>query len=145
MILDEPYDSGPGLPPPPARDAAMSEEQAIQKIKAVLEARKKMILVMTLDKAEMRLDGEYLRIVFAPSESSYKSQVESNRKVISEACFEVVGRALSVSVSIGEHGGSEAPPKQKEARPRDEASTHPNVKAVVDKFQGVLEVIKPDN
>jgi hypothetical protein len=145
MLLDEPYDEGPVLPPPAVKEQTTGEEEAVQKIKAALEARKKMILVMTLDKAEsIRVDGEFLRIVFAPSESSYKSQVESSRKVITEACFEVVGRPLSVSVSIGGPGGAESPPEQKEASTKAETSTHPNVKAVVDKFQGILEVIKPE-
>jgi DNA polymerase-3 subunit gamma/tau len=147
MLLDEPYDEGPVLPPPAAKEKeqAVGGEAAVQKIKAALEARKKMILVMTLDKAEsIKIDGGFLRVVFAPSESSYKSQVESSRKVITEACLEVVGRPLSVSVTIGGPGGAEPSPKQDEARARDETSAHPNVKAVVDKFQGVLEVIKPE-
>src|SRR5215213_1163107 len=135
MLLDEPFDESPALPPPAAKEQTTGGEAAVQRIKAALEARKKMILVMTLDKAEsIRIEGEFIRIVFAPSESSYKSQVESSRKVIAEACFEVVGRPLSVSVSIGGAGGAENPPEQKEASTRGETSTHPNVKAVVDKF-----------
>jgi hypothetical protein len=120
----------------------------VQKIKAALEARKKMLLVMTLAKADMRVDGDVLRVVFAPSESAYRSQVEANRKVISEACNEVIGRPLSVSVSIGEQDGSEVSPKQKESRSKDEkdeAANHPNIKAVVDMFKGDLKVIKPEN
>lgn len=141
MILDEPYEDEP----PAAAGAAVSGEQAVQKIKAALEARKKMLLVMTLAKADMRVDGDVLRVVFAPGDSAYRSQVEANRKVIVEACNEVIGRPLSVSVSIGEQDGGEPSPKQKESKAKDEAANHPKIKAVVDMFQGDLKVIKPEN
>jgi hypothetical protein len=147
MILDEPYDETPAAPPAPPKAPEMDGDQAVRKIKTALEARKKFILLSSLEKAEsIRVEGETLRIVFAPADSSYKSQVESSRKAITEACFEVVGRPLSVSVNIGEQGGGETSPKKKEGRVKEETSAHPKVKAVVDKFHGeVLEVVKPES
>jgi len=118
----------------------------IDKIKAALEAKRKMMIVSTLDKGSITIDGGYFRVMYSPENAQCKTDIESRDKriAIEDACEQVLGQRLTLRASID--GQSEADSKS----PRKEnvkaaSADDPKLRALVDKFHGeVIEVIKPD-
>ncbi|HXF38931.1 MAG TPA: TIR domain-containing protein [Blastocatellia bacterium] len=76
----------------------------VNRIKAALEAKRKMMIVIALDKGTMWIDGVYLRVDYAPQHSKYKTDIEARdkRNAIEDACEEVLGRRLTLRASISE-------------------------------------------
>jgi hypothetical protein len=110
-----------------------------------------MILLSALDNAEsMEVEDNLLCISFPAEKAMFKSQVESrdNRKLLEEICRQALGRAVSLSVSVG----GKARPAQvvidkpvQAPNPEPKAESHPMVRAIVDKFHAdKVEVIDPD-
>ncbi|HET9530708.1 MAG TPA: hypothetical protein VFQ92_10170, partial [Blastocatellia bacterium] len=141
------------LPPPEAiiAEAGAPPADAAALIKKALEERRKMLLLSVLDQADLiELDGNFLCISFPPEKSMFKAQVESreNRKLIEEVCRSAVGRAFTLSVSVGGKAkpaqvASEKPPEA--TKPNPKAESHPLVQAIVDRFHGeIVEVVDPD-
>lgn len=117
--------SSPPEPPPPPMDdlyevapqpaakpesthiVASSDRGPVDKIKAALEAKRKMMVVTALDKGTITIDGDYLRVAYAPEDSNCKTQIEARDKriAIEDACEQVLGRRLTLFASIS--GGPE--------------------------------------
>ncbi|MEK6322936.1 MAG: DNA polymerase III subunit gamma/tau [Acidobacteriota bacterium] len=155
--MDELYQAAPehALKPVSSNTNASRERGPVDKIKAALEAKRKMIVVTALDKGTITIDGDYLRVAYSPENSSYKTQIEARDKriAIEDACEQVLGRRLTLWASISgnistasgsERGGTERVPQRKE-KVKDAAEDDPKLRALVDKFHGeVIEVIKPE-
>ena len=154
--------SSPPEPPPPPMDdlyevapqpatkpasthiVASGDKDPVDKIKGALEAKRKMMVVTALDKGTITIDGDYLRVAYAPEDSNCKTQIEARdrRIAIEDACEEVLGRRLTLFASISggpeianigtttssERGGSEpvgAKPLRNERSEGDRASSGP--------------------
>ena len=152
-MFDDPYESEEPMEPEGGltdRFSGGAGKSVVEKIKAALEARRKMILVSMLDKADsIEVDGEVLRISFAPGSALYKNKIESrdNRQLIEEVCREAVGRRLTMSVTMGPQAKTGSAPEQKKpVNHKKQAETNPAIQALADKFHGeIIEVVKPDN
>ncbi len=125
----------------------------IGRLKEVLLEKKKMMLISALNKADaITVDGDHLRVAFATANAGFKNQVDTrdNRKLIEEVCREIVGRKLTLAVSVGA-GGAAGSQESSRARPKEVdsakyiAENHPKLRAITQKFQGqVIEIIKPE-
>ncbi len=159
------YDEPPMLEPPDEELRPVSQGAAkstpppnstddIEKLKNSLEAKRKMMIVSALDKAEsVTLEGGVLTVRFKPGAKIYKSNLEGRdaRKSVEDACKEVFGRAITLTVSSSaaanpaadqiERKGPRVEADQKGPRVEDD----PVVRALVEKFHGeVVEVTEPD-
>jgi DNA polymerase III subunit gamma/tau len=149
-ILDEPYDLEADLTAAAPAEFERVEPNAIDRIKTELESKRKMMLLAAIEKAQsMELDGPFLRLVFASENAVFKNQIESrdNRKLIEAICREVLGRAVSLSITVAGQASAPQPVSKKEARAASpQAEEHPAVRALLDKFHGeVIEIVKPES
>ena len=166
--MDELYEVAPEPAPKPAlhNASASPEKSPADKIKAALEAKRKMMIVTALDKGTISIDGDYLCVEYAPEHSACKAEIEARdkRNAIEDACEQVLGRRLTLRVSIAGQAerpsistasgsertistasGSERRLQRKE-KPKGAAEDDPKLQALLDKFHGeVIEVIKPEN
>ena len=147
---------GPSGPPPPdetrgetynapLESRTSSSDDSVNKIKAALEAKRKMMIVTALDKGSITIEGDYFRVTYGPENSKCKSEVEARDKriAIEDACEEVLGRRLTLWASVA--GEPEAPQPRRKEKTKEAAVTDPKLRALVDKFHGeVIEVIKPE-
>lgn len=92
----------PSAKPESTHIIASSDRGPIDKIKAALEAKRKMMVVTALDKGTITIDGDYLRVAYAPENSNCKTQIEARDKriAIEDACEQVLGRRLTLFASI---------------------------------------------
>lgn len=139
-------------PNPPAT----TDRSPADKIKAALEAKRKMMIVTALDNGTVSIDGDYLCVIYAPENSACKTQIETRdkRNAIEDASEQVLGRRLTLRASIvgqadspgiGTMSGSERGPQRKE-KSKAPAEHEPKLQALLDKFHGeVIEVIKPEH
>ncbi len=158
-VFDDPKDYEPEAPAPeaPGQDfagsATFQDTGVIERFKQLLEEKKKMMLLSVINLAEsIKIHGDTLEIAYKPSEGIYRNQVTSrdNKKLIEEICQEILGRQITLSVTVGEA----APAAQAEvtAKPKARsnakptADTHPKLRAIADKFKGqVVDIITPEN
>ncbi|MFP5261837.1 MAG: DNA polymerase III subunit gamma/tau [Blastocatellia bacterium] len=150
LTLDDPFDYEPELPAGRAHpNVAADGAETVRRIKDALESKRKMMIVMALDKADVKIDGDFLRVSLSPDNVRDKIQLEGRdkRQTIEETCREVLGRRLTLSVSVGAQAQSGGDPKHKEAaKAKEKADTNnPKVKALADKFRAEsIEIIKPE-
>jgi DNA polymerase III subunit gamma/tau len=92
----------PAANPEPTHIVASSDKGPVDKIKGALEAKRKMMIVTALDKGTITIDGDYLRVAYAPKDSNCKTQIEARDKriAIEDACEQVLGRRLTLFASI---------------------------------------------
>ncbi|HJQ24089.1 MAG TPA: DNA polymerase III subunit gamma/tau [Blastocatellia bacterium] len=147
---DDFYDDEPALPAGNGR--VVDGAQAVSQIIATLEARHKMMIVMALEKATVKIDGDFLVVSVAPENARDKAQLEAKdrRQLIEEISREVTGRRLTLSVSVG---GADKPPtaparptgaSKPAARKQEATEIDPRVTAVAERFAGSVEIIKPE-
>src|SRR5205085_2021419 len=154
-LADEMDDEEPALPAGNGRGG--DGAQAVSQIIATLEARRKIMLALALEKAAIKIDGDFLVVTFAPENARDKAQLDGKdkRQLIEEISREVTGRRLTLSVSVG--GVPEIPSAP--ARPaapgrpaaskstagkKEAAEIDPRVQAMTEKFAGTVEIIKPE-
>ena len=142
---DEFYDVEMQLPAGNGR--SLDAAQAVSQIIAVLEAKRKIMLALALEKATVKIDGDFLIVTFAPENARDKKQFEGKdkRQLIEEISREVTGRRLTLSISVG--GMPEipaAPTRPQAASKKEPAEIDPKVQALADKFGGKVELIKPE-
>jgi hypothetical protein len=137
-----------------AADPAADPHHMIEKIKRILESRKKMLLAAALDHAQhVAVNDHYLMVGYDPSDAGrhYKAQIEDARRIVEEACYEALGKRLTLSVSLGGlisprqgPGSSTLPrpdPKANDITPEN----HPAVRAIIERFNGeIIDVDVPD-
>lgn len=142
--IDELYQPAPEPPPRSGPRVTSSGDDPITKIKSVLESKRKMMVVTALDKGNVSIEGDHFVVFYEPENSKCKGEIEARDKrlAIEDACEQVLGRRLTLRVSI--IGQQETPNKISAIpNPKDAANEHPKLKALVDKFHGeVIEVIK---
>jgi hypothetical protein len=150
-MMDAPEDYEFELPasgPQPNVVSGLDGAEAVKKIIAALEAKNKMLIAMALEKAEVEIDGDFLRVSISPSNARDKIQMEGRdkRQAIEESARDVLGRKLTLSVSVGAQTRTEGDPKHTEAtKVKEEVKTNPRVKALADKFGAKsIEIIKPE-
>ena len=116
------------------------------RIKGALEAKRKNIIVAILDKGTISIDGDYLRVTYAPEDAKCKTDIEARDKriAIEDACEEALGRRLTLKASIAGEAEPEGPPRRKE-KPQSQTSDNPKLRALADKFHGEIIEIKSDN
>jgi DNA polymerase-3 subunit gamma/tau len=135
-----------------AREDNDDPAAAIEKVKKVLEGRKRMMLLIALERAQqVSIEGSYLILIYAPSNSHEKTEVENARQLIEESCYEALGTRLTLSASIA---GSPGPPRQTPSsvpsRPSTDAADEtpendPAVRAVLKRFDGeIISVEMPE-
>ena len=106
------------------------------------------MIVTALDKGTISIDGDYLRVTYAPEDAKCKTDIEARDKriAIEDACEEAFGRRLTLKASIAGEAEPEAPHRLKEKKPQSQTSDNPKLRALADKFHGeIIEVIKSDN
>lgn len=146
--MDEIYDDYPETAAKPARPATTttSDKGPAEKIKAVLEAKRKMMVVTALDKGVITVEGDYLRVEYSVEDSSCKTAIEARdkRMMIEDASEEALGRRLTLWAFITGKPESAGKPRAKE-KPKAAVEDDVKLRALVDKFHGeVIEVIKPE-
>jgi DNA polymerase III gamma/tau subunit len=123
----------------------------IDQIKSALEARKKKLLIVSLDAAaRVELEGDELSIEFSPAaKHSRDTLVKSdNAKILREVCADVCGREIGVRFSIRNGESDEAPVSQEEderrskQRARQAAAQNPTVQQVLRTFGGEIVDVK---
>jgi len=150
--LDQSYEvSGPiaGRVEREAAPAGPRDGDAFRKIRQILDARHKAMLVTDLEQAErIWVEGDTLRISYGPDAVKVKATVEKQNSIraIQEACVEALGKKLNVTVTIGSDVLADSRPQPAAARePEDRPENRPIVRALVDRFQGeVIEVTEPE-
>lgn len=143
--MDELYEAPPDPRMVIERPLATSAADPISKIKAALEAKRKMMIVATLDKGTISIDGDYFRVSYGAEHSKCKGDVEERAKriAIEDACEEVLGRRLTLRASIT--GEAETAEPRRTQKAKEAAVSDPKLRALVDRFHGeVIEVIKPE-
>lgn len=139
---DDPYPYEPEVPAKSTRPvvtAAEDGEAAVKNIIAALEAKRKIMISIALERAAVKIDGEFLRVTLSPDNAKDKMQLDGRDKrlAIEEAANEVLGRKLTLSVSVGGQPQIESTPKRKETapdKPKDEID--PRVNSILEKFSG---------
>ncbi|MBI3651531.1 MAG: DNA polymerase III subunit gamma/tau [Acidobacteria bacterium] len=151
-MWNDAYEAEPALPADNFA-APASAQNFLAKLKEQLQANRKMMVLSYLNQAaSVRLDGNYLRIVYAGDNGRNKSLVESsnNRRAIEDACKELAGRKITLSVKVDGEPSLEATATttrpQAASLVKERAEDHPAVRAVTEKFQGqLIEIVKPED
>jgi hypothetical protein len=125
------------------------------RIKAVLEDRRKMYLVTVLEAAHSALvtDGE-LVVEFKPEARHFRDTLSKpeNVKVLRDACQEATGRETGVRIMIADDTDTQSAPLTKEdeeriekQRLREKAESNPIVQQMLRTFRGeIVDVRRVD-
>ena len=142
--LDEKIESRPVLQGSP-----------IDRIKAVLEKQRKMLLVAALDAAlSAVLEDSELRVEFAPELRHHRDTLSrpENIKFLREACREVTGNEIGVSILIkdakaeGEPLSREEQERLEKQKLREMAESSPIVQQMLKTFRGeIVDVRRVDS
>jgi DNA polymerase-3 subunit gamma/tau len=146
--FDDLYEAAPA---PESKAAARADRTPIDRIKDELESKGRMRVAAALDKGTISIDGDHLCVAYLPENAASKSEIEdrNRRMLIEDACEQVVGRRLTLKVSItGEAVSGDEPAGQRGSQRRAKAKAaeeDPKLQALLDTFHGeVIEVIKPE-
>ena len=146
--FDDLYEAAPA---PESKAAARADRTPIDRIKDELESKGRMRVAAALDKGTISIDGDHLCVAYSPENAASKSEIEdrNRRMLIEDACEQVVGRRLTLKVSItGEAVSGDEPAGQLGSQRRAKAKAaeeDPKLQALLDTFHGeVIEVIKPE-
>ena len=135
---DEPYEA-PAAPRP-----AANQDPSVARIVDALKTKGKKMLLAYLDQGNISIDGDYFRVSYESENAGYKQRVEdrTNRIAIEDACEQVMGRRLTLKVSIA--GQPDAPTRIQNVK--EAAEDNPQLRALIDKFHGeIIEVVKPES
>ena len=159
---------GPGNPPVTSRSASSSfastavapaleaplppvEASAIDRIKAVLESQRKMLLVTALDAAQASaLQDTELRVEFAPDARVHRDTLSKNIKFVQEACREVTGKQIEIRILVkdpkaeGEPLSREDEARLEKQRLRQVAENSPIVQQMLKTFRGEIVDVRPN-
>ena len=144
-------DPEPSLPPAPVEvevaPSLPSDAPAIERIKVVLENRRKMFLVTVLEAAQhTALEGEELFVEFAPESRHFRDMLTKpeNIKILRDACQEVTGKETGVRIAV-KNTEAAAPTSTREDEEREEkqrlrqtAESNPVVQQMLRTFRGEI-------
>ena len=126
--------------------ALPADAPMIERIKAVLENRRKMYLVTVLDAAQSTMvDDTELFVEFQPDARHFRDTLSKpeNAKLLREACHEATGKEIGVRIAITDASNTEAAPVSKEdeeriekQRLREKVESNPVVQQMVRTFRG---------
>jgi DNA polymerase-3 subunit gamma/tau len=132
----------------------LAELSTIERVKAVLENQRKMLLVTALEAAHSTVFEETeLCIEFAPEARHFRETLykPDNNKFVREACREVTGRELGVRIVVkdptaqGEPLGRQDEERQEKQRLREIAEGSPVVQQMLKTFRGeIVDVRRVD-
>lgn len=127
----------------------------IDRVKAVLENQRKMLLVTALDAAQVAiLEDTELRVEFAPDARLHRDMLSKleNVKFIQDACREVTNKEIGVRILInnpkaeGEPLSREDEERLEKQRLRAEAENSPIVQQMLKTFRGeIVDVRRADS
>jgi DNA polymerase-3 subunit gamma/tau len=156
-------DQKPDLSPASAPSRLASETSPVDRtkegspfdrIKAVLENQRKMLLVTALDHAlTTSLENGELYIEFAPESRHFRETLTKadNIKFIRDACREVTGQDTGLRIVVkdpqaeGEPLSPEDVARQEKQRLRENAESNPIVQQMLKTFRGeIVDVRRPD-
>ena len=133
--------------------AAAVELSAIERVKAVLEAQRKMLLVTALEAAQATVfDESELCIEFAPASRHFRDTLSKadNNKFVRDACREVTGRDMGVRIVVkdpaadGEPLSREDEERLGKQRRREKAESDPNIQIMLKTFRGEISELYRD-
>jgi hypothetical protein len=127
----------------------------IDRIKAVLERQRKMLLIAALDAAQATVieEGE-LRVEFAPEVRQQRDTLSKpeNIKLLREACLEVTGNEMGIRILVkdpradGEALSREEQERLEKQKLRETAENNPVVQQMLKTFRGeIVDVRKEQN
>ena len=130
-----------------------SDIPEVERIKTVLESRRKMFLVTSMENATIvSIDGDELYVEFAPAARHLRDTLakSENIKLLREACQEVRGKETGVRIVVKDHTSKEEAPLSKDdemrlekQRLRIEAEKNPVVQHLVRTFRGEIVDVQP--
>jgi DNA polymerase-3 subunit gamma/tau len=127
----------------------------IDRIKAVLERQRKMLLIAALDAAQATVieEGE-LRVEFAPEVRQQRDTLSKpeNIKLLREACLEVTGNEMGIRILVkdpradGEALSREEQERLEKQKLRETAENNPVIQQMLKTFRGeIVDVRKEQN
>jgi DNA polymerase-3 subunit gamma/tau len=129
------------------RTQLAADATPIERIKAVIERQKKMLLVTVLDSAQSLLldDGE-LYVEFSPESRHFRDTLArpENIKILREACQEITGQETGVRIAVKDPAAQNQPltreDEERQAKQdlRVTAERNPIVQEMVKKFRGEI-------
>ncbi|HWF89329.1 MAG TPA: DNA polymerase III subunit gamma/tau [Pyrinomonadaceae bacterium] len=133
--------------------APAAELSTIERLKAVLEGQRKMLLVTALEAAQATVfDESELCIEFAPATRHFRETLSraDNNKFVREACREVTGRDMGVRIVVKDPSDNGEPPSREDEarldkqRRRENAANHPNIQTMLKTFRGEISDVYRD-
>jgi DNA polymerase III subunit gamma/tau len=124
-----------------------SDAEVIDKIKTMLEARRRMFLVTVLDEAlSTKLDDVELCVEFTPEARHFRDTLikPENIKILREVCQDVTGRELGVRITIKDSASQDSPVSKEDEerlekqRLRESAESNPVVQQMLRTFRGEI-------
>ena len=145
-ILETPIEEVPSTP--------VAELSTIERVKAVLETQRKMLVVTALEAAQATVfeDAE-LCIEFAPDARHFRDTLSKpeNVKFIREACYQVTGNEMGIRIVIKDPQAEGEPPSREDEarlekqRLRQMAENSPVVQQMLKTFRGeIVDVRRTD-
>jgi DNA polymerase-3 subunit gamma/tau len=135
--------------------APAGELSTIERVKAVLEGQRKMLLVTALETAQSTVfDERELCIEFAPASRHFRETLSKadNNKFLRDACREVTGRDMGVRIVVkdptaeGEPLSREDEARKEKQRLREMAESSPVVQTMLKTFRGeIVDVRRADS
>ena len=133
--------------------APPAELSSIERVKAVLESQRKMLLVTALEAAQATVFEESeLYIEFAPNARHNRDTLSraDNNKFVRDACREVTGREMGVRIVVkdptdeGEPLSREDEARLEKKRRRENAANNPNIQTMLKTFRGEISDVYRD-
>jgi DNA polymerase-3 subunit gamma/tau len=129
------------------RTQLAADATPIERIKAVIERQKKMLLVTVLDSAQsLLLDEGELYVEFSPESRHFRDTLArpENIKILREACQEITGQETGVRIAVKDPTAQNQPltreDEERQAKQdlRVTAERNPIVQEMVKKFRGEI-------
>jgi DNA polymerase-3 subunit gamma/tau len=145
--LEKPVEEKLEAAPPP------TELSTIDRVKAVLEGQRKMLLVTAIESAQSTVfDESELCIEFAPAARHFRDTLSraDNNKFVRDACREVTGREMGVRIVVkdpaadGEPLSREDEERLEKQRRRAKAESYPNIQIMLNTFRGEISELYRD-
>jgi DNA polymerase-3 subunit gamma/tau len=130
-----------------------AELSVIDRVKAVLEGQRKMLLVTAIEAAQAtRFDESELCIEFAPNARHNRDTLSraDNNKFLRDACSEVTGREMGVRIVVkdpaaaGEPLSREDEARMEKQRQREKAESDPRIQTMLKTFRGEIASVYRD-
>ena len=130
------------------------EASPIDRVKAVLESQRKMLLVTALDAAQATvLENSELRVEFAPDARHFRDTLSKleNVKFVQEACRAVTGQDIAIRILVKDPNAKDVPASREDEarlekqRLREVAENSPIIQQMLKTFRGeIVDVRRVD-